>query len=107
MKIVVAFSFIFMIATAVDAQDAGVVLKMGRLSQVGSHSIQVVAVENHTSNLLQTVEVDCGFYQGDQLIASGYSYLDKIRAGDTGFKNVNGNTETGATFAKCRIVETR
>jgi hypothetical protein len=104
MKTVVAITIVFMAATAVNGQDPGVVLKIGRLSQNGSSAVQVVAVENHTSIFLKLVEVECAFYQGDQLTASGVKSLENIRAGDTGSTEVEGRNAAGATSTKCRLV---
>ena len=104
MKTVVAITIVFMVVTAVNAQDTGIVLKMGRLSQSGSSAVQVVAVENRTSILLKLVQVECAFYQGDQLTASGVKSLENIRVGDTGSTEVQGRNAAGATSTKCRIV---
>jgi hypothetical protein len=103
MKTLVAITIVFMAATVVNAQEP-IVLKMGRLSQNGSFSVQVVAVENHTRIFLKLVQVECGFYQGDQLTASGTKSLENIKAGDTGFTEVEGRNAAGATSTKCRIV---
>jgi hypothetical protein len=103
MKTLVAVTIVFMAGTAVNAQDP-IVLKMGRLSQDGSFAVQVVAVENHTSIFLKLVQVECGFYQGDQLMASGVKSLENIKAGDTGFTEVQGRNAAGATSTKCRLV---
>ena len=103
MKTVVAITIVFMAATVVNAQEP-IVLKMGRLSQNGSSAVQVVAVENHTSIFLKLVEVECAFYQGDQLTASGVKSLENIRAGDTGSTEVEGRNAAGATSTKCRLV---
>jgi hypothetical protein len=103
MKTLVAITIVFMAVTVVNAQEP-IVLKMGRLSQNGSFSVQVVAVENHTRILLKLVQVECGFYQGDQLTASGTKSLQNIKAGDTGFTEVEGRNAAGATSTKCRLV---
>jgi hypothetical protein len=102
MKTLIAIAIVFRAATVVNAQDPK--LKIGRLSQDGSSAVQVVAVENHTSIFLKLVQIECGFYQGDQLMASGTKSLENIKAGDTGFAEVQGRNAAGATSTKCRLV---
>jgi hypothetical protein len=64
-------------------------------------------VENHGSNFVKAVKVECGFYQGDQLISSGFTFLENIEPGATGFHYVGGDNASNATSAKCRFVSFR
>jgi hypothetical protein len=83
------------------------IIELGRLSFSGRYSKQVVSVKNGTANGIQDIRIECGFFNGVQLIAASQSYLENLAPGSTGFAEVLANTDMAADRAQCRIVSVR
>jgi hypothetical protein len=58
------------VATGFASAEQGLTLTLGRLGYSGHYISQIVSVKNETSNLVRSVEVECGFFNKDELIAS-------------------------------------
>jgi hypothetical protein len=90
-------------ATAI-AQEAGLVLTLGRLEtkpNIGAN--QVISVENRTSRIFARIEVECGFFAGDKLVGNGRTIISALQPGSTGYSNSFSSSAADADTAKCRI----
>lgn len=87
---------------AVAATD--LTLVMGHLSFSGSFIRLPVAVTNDSQTTLDHLEVECGFFRGDALIAAGFTIVKKLEPGTTGFSHVDASSGLGADKSQCRIV---
>lgn len=82
------------------------ILTVGRFAP-GNIAMQTVEVENRTSQYIQDVRVECGFFHDQELVSSGVNFVENLAAGSKGFAPVYGQDAQGATSAQCRIVKFR
>ena len=93
---------------AAEESSPGLILTQGRLFlSTGGYTHQVVSVENKTTRTFESIEVECGFYAGTQLLTSDYAYIEGLEPKSLGHKDVTTSNAGGATSAKCRIVRAR
>ena len=79
-------------------------LVTGHLSFTGSFIRLQVSIKNDGPNTLDHLEVECGFFHGGTLIASGFAIVKKLEPGTTGFSHVDAPSHAGADKSQCRIV---
>jgi hypothetical protein len=88
-------------ALSADAAPAvGVELTLGQM-RGGNFPVQVVAVKNNNSYPLKSVYVECGFFQGGQLVAAGKSSAYNVASGVTAFLEID--SLANADKAQCRV----
>ena len=91
---------------AASAQE-GVTLTMGRLIYSAGYLEQTFSVKNDTTNRIRTVQVECGFFYHNQLIAVDTAYIENIGPNITGFGRILAASDIRAERAECRIVTVR
>jgi hypothetical protein len=99
----IALMAVAMAATATAQQ--GFTLTVGRLVQSSDSLRQTIAVRNDTQNIVRGVQVECGFFNKNQLIAESSAYVINIAPNTTGFGTVLVLSDTNADHVECRIVE--
>lgn len=83
-------------------------LKLGKLNQASfGRSQQVLAITNNGADPVTMVYVECGFFHGGELFASGSNIVENIAAGTTGYATVSANADGRAERADCRITSMR
>jgi hypothetical protein len=87
--------------------QGGLTLTIGRLAYSGSYIHQNVSVKNETSNLVRLVEVECGFFHTDELIATASALIENIAPNGKGFKTILEGSDISPDRAECRIVSSR
>ena len=86
-----------------DAQS-GLTLSLGQLSFSGSYIKQVASVKNESGKLVRTIKVECGFFRQDQLIATGFAFIENVAPASSGFTDILVHSSTGsADRSQCRI----
>jgi hypothetical protein len=84
------------------APPAGVELALGQMRGGGRDwAVQVVSVKNNNSYPLESIYVECGFFQGGQLVSAGKSNAYNVASGVTAFLEVN--SLAVADKAQCRV----
>jgi hypothetical protein len=94
-----------LLALATPALAAEVDLIKGQLSATSQTASQAIAVKNNTNATIASAKVECGFYSGEVLAASGFTYLHDIEPGQTARGEVVGvfAHETGPNRTDCQI----
>jgi hypothetical protein len=82
-------------------------LVIGQLSFSGTYIHQVVSVKNGSIKSFRSIKIECGFFRQDQLIATGYSFVDNLAPNSAGFTEVLASNNAAADRAQCRIAEVR
>jgi hypothetical protein len=85
------------------ASAADVSLAKGQLTHDGSYSTQVVATKNNTSNTIQMIWVECGFFRKGILLGAGTGYAKNVDPGQTAYVEVVSNHTEGSDNADCRV----
>ena len=87
-----------------SARSAELELKNGSLTRSGSYASQFVAVTNNATVLIPAIEVECGFFRGDEFLVMGSGYAMKILPKQTVFVEVLADNAALATKTECRAV---
>jgi len=94
-------------ALAVTSAHAGedVTMKLGRfgLSAGGSFIEQQLILTNNTSQKIQVIGVNCGFFHGDQLVRAETSLVINVMPNSDAYTYTSVSTKLQADNAKCRI----
>jgi hypothetical protein len=98
------FVLVLSVTTASVAQDAGLVLTLGRLSTDQYGASQVISVENRTSRSFSIIEVECGFYAGNKLVGNGDAIIRELRPGSTGHSNAASFTAADADIRESKAL---
>jgi hypothetical protein len=93
------------LALGTPALAAEVDLIKGRLAETLQTASQVIAIKNNTNATIASAKVECGFYSGEVLSGSGFTYLHDIEPGQTARGEVVGffAHEAGPNRTDCRI----
>lgn len=75
-----------------------------KFSRSGRYAEQPVAVINSGTNIVHSVEIECGFFRGEELLAAERSRAYEVEAGQTAYISILSLSAPGATNSKCRIV---
>jgi hypothetical protein len=73
----------------------------------GDYAEQTVAILNSTGVRLRSVQIECGFFRGVDLLAAGFGFGENIEPGQTAYISVIANHASDATNAQCRVVGAR
>lgn len=87
------------------AAAANIQLEKGQLTRNSPYATQVLAVKNNSGAAVQSVEIECGFLQGQRVLAVGTGYVQNVAAGQRAYAQVIGDNAAAADSADCRIVE--
>lgn len=82
-------------------------IEQGLLKVDRNYADQPIMILNSTMSRLQSVEVECGFFRGKDLLATERNIAEEIGANETAYITVLSSQSPGATSAKCRIVKFR
>ncbi len=102
-RTIIAAAIALATCTVATADDHSLTLRMGRLSLQNRKAIQIVKVQNLTSRSFQWIDVECGFFNGKELVNSDTSGVENLPPGKTDIANVISFNAPGTTSAKCRI----
>jgi hypothetical protein len=88
--------------------DERVSLTMGRFTAAGDYGYfqQALSVKNSTEAAIEWVALECGFFHGDQLVATGVDSVVNLQAGQTGYATVSAKVTSRADIperADCRV----
>lgn len=99
-----AFSTVFLVAPAICiAQESpSVVFEMGKFTS-GEYTQQALTITNIGVELVEYVEIECGFFAGDVLVTASTSSISNIPPGKDAYTVVLVFDAPGADQAKCRI----
>ena len=92
-----AFGFLMQTAHAAEVD-----ITYGQLKLEGSFAIQVIATKNNGAPI-KTLFVECGFFQGARLVASGGKYAENIAQNQTAYLEVVATDAGQADRTDCRI----
>jgi len=65
-------------------------------------STQVIAAKNN-GQPIKTLTIECGFFQGDRLLAAGRENADNVAAGQTVYIEIIGVDAASADRTDCRV----
>jgi hypothetical protein len=85
-------------------QNDGLSLTLGRINYSSDFVRQVFSVKNTSSTLIRRLEVECGFFNNGELIATGRHSVENIEQGTTGFGEVSAICDSRPDRVECRIV---
>jgi hypothetical protein len=107
-KLGALIGLIVLVPVGINAQE-GLTLTVDLLEYTSEHFIhQNISVKNDTSRLVRDVKVECGFFNKDELIATGFAYVQNIFPGAREFKTVLiESSDISPDRAACRIVSVR
>ena len=95
----------FSIATSGMCKEIkGIGLALGKFIVINGIASQSVSISNNLKKNLTRVEIECGFFQADKLVASENSFVKNLDAGETGYTDVLALNSSEAETAKCRTV---
>jgi hypothetical protein len=75
----------------------------GKMSRVDGQTFLVVGVKNVGTKELEGVLFECGYYNGNELVASSTSGFENILPGQTAFGTTGSGDETPVTRVVCRV----
>jgi hypothetical protein len=103
-RFVVAAILALVATSAAPAQTAdGLVVKIGRVYVQSDYANAVISVENRTDKAFKTIKVSCGFYSGDHLLGSGFTFIENLQPGSVGHETVLARGAIDARTADCRV----
>ena len=76
----------------------------GKLSISGDYANQMLTVENKSSQKLESVLIECGFFNVGELLAIGEHVVRNIQPGSVGYGEVISSHAGETTRTDCRIV---
>ena len=79
---------LFVLFASQAVAQTGLTLVTGKLSYSGHFIRQVVSVKNESANPVRSIKVECGFFSQGKLIATGFTFVENVAPGSTGFKDV-------------------
>jgi hypothetical protein len=106
-NLVLTGTLFLMIAKDHAFAQNGLTLIMWRLTHSGSYIQQVVSVKNDTVNLVRIARIECGFFRGDQLIATGTTHVQNLAPASTGLSEALARSDVAADRAQCRVASVR
>jgi hypothetical protein len=106
-KLGAVIGLIVLVPVGINAQE-GLTLTVDPLEYTSEHFIhQNISVKNDTPRLVRDVKVECGFFYKDELIATGFAYVQNIFPGTREFKTIVESSDMSPDRAACRIVSVR
>jgi len=106
-NLVLTGTLFLMIAKDHAFAQNGLTLIMWRLTYSGSYIQQVVSVKNDTVNLVRIARIECGFFRGDQLIATGTTHVQNLAPASTELSEALARSDVAADRAQCRVASVR
>ena len=103
-------TFLILIATpnlALSKSLKDIELRAGNFSSDSDNSVQVIAITNHRKAAIPWIDVECGFYRGNALVASETSFIENLDPDETGTTNVISTRAGNSDRAECRLVKIR
>jgi hypothetical protein len=94
---------------AAEVPPKGVTVTQNRMgpSPSGTFTYLTVTVQNDTDELLSTAEVECGFFNGGDLVSTDSTYIQNIAAKSKVFGTVSTSAKLRPDSAQCRVSNVR
>jgi hypothetical protein len=110
-KHLVTAGIIVRIAVPALAEDL-VTVKTGAIHGSGGdmYDYQAIAVTNHSDKLLSYVEIERGFFRGDQLIGAGKALVENLKPSQTAYAEAlhyNHERKVRPDHGECRVVKVK
>lgn len=100
---------LIVLSTVQSASSADLEITFGAFSFNPPYAHQLISVENTTNRFFRMVSFECGFLEGQAIVAVGTAHVENLKPHETGFGEALGRVpaQRSATAARCRIVSAR
>lgn len=88
----------------VTAKAASVDIARGQLADTPPFSSQPLAITNNTDAEIEMLQVECGFFRGSALLATGVAVAQHILPHQTAYVSVVATHAKGSDKVDCRVV---
>ena len=91
-----------LIVSEASARANDVDIVTAKLKHDGPKTYELLSVKNNTDEPV-TVSVRCGFFRGDELVATGSAPFNNVQPGETAYEETTSTQEQKVDRAECRV----